>query len=84
MNSNVASDGLMYDYMRLPPFTVTVGCVRANAYFLPHISDDIVMHILIKGGAFEFIGIGCRKNSIVLCESRKEWFAFFVIYKSHM
>ena len=32
----------------------------------PHISDEIVMRVLVKGSVFEFIGLGRTNNGIVL------------------
>ena len=59
-------DGLMFDHMSYLPFTFTVGCVRAKASLHPHISDDIVMHVVVKGKVFEFIGRGIMENGILL------------------
>ena len=44
-----------------PPFAVTVIFVRAKAYICLRISDDIVIHVVIKGDIFGFIGRGCTK-----------------------
>ena len=68
-NSNVALDGLMFYHFFFYPFVVTVEFVRANAYVRPHILDDVVMHVVVKGYVFEFIGLGSMNNWIVLCES---------------
>ena len=45
-------DGLMFDHVRSFLFAITVGCVRAKASVCPHISDDVVMHVVVKGGVF--------------------------------
>ena len=61
-----------------------VGCVRAKESVRPHILDDVVMHVLVEGGAFEIIGGGFKKKYIVMCESLQYWFKFVVIYKNQM
>ena len=61
-----------------------VGCVRAEASVIPLILDDVVMHVVVKGGVFEFIGLGRKKNWIVLCELRQDWFDFVAMYKTLM
>ena len=42
-------DGIVFDCMRYLPFMVTVGCGRDKASVRPNISDDVVMHVLVKG-----------------------------------
>ena len=42
-------DGLVFDCVRSLPFIVNVECGRSKASIRPHISDDIVMHVLSKG-----------------------------------
>ena len=59
-------DGLVFDNSFFSPFLVTVGFVRAKVSVLPHISDDVVMHEVVKWGVFEFIGHRCMKNWMVL------------------
>ena len=76
--------GIMFDHVSSLLLTVTVGCVRAKASVCPHISDDVVMHVVVKGEVFEFIRLRRTKNSIVLCESRQDWFEFVVMYKTRM
>ena len=46
----------------------------SNASVRPDIFDDVVMHEVVKGDVFEFVGIGHTKNLIALCESLQEWF----------
>ena len=48
-------DRFMFDCVDFFPRAVTVGCVRAKASVRPHVSDDVLMHILGKGGVIEFI-----------------------------
>ena len=60
------------------------GCVGAKVSVRPHILDYIVMHEVVKGGVFEFIGLGRKKNWIVLCELRQDWFDFVAMYKTLM
>ena len=67
-NSGVATDGLIFDHVISFPFLVTVRCVRAKKYVHTRISDDVVMYVVVKGGLFEFIGLVCKNNMIVLCE----------------
>ena len=81
MNGRVTLDGIMFDLLRFPPFTVTIGCVRAKASVLSRISNDFAMHEVVKWGAFEFIGLERTKNWIVLFELLKYWFECIVMYK---
>ena len=67
-------DGLTFDNLLFPPFTFMVGFVRAKASVHPLISDDVVMHVVVKGDEFEFIGCGRIKKWIVLCELFSKWF----------
>ena len=67
-------DRLVFDHMDFPPRAVTVGCVRAKASVLPYLSYDDVMHIVVKGGVLDFIGLVLMKNIILLCESHRYWF----------
>ena len=59
-----------------------VGCMRAKAPVCPRILNDVVMYVVVKGDVFEYIGLRCMKNDIVLCESRKVWFEFVAVYKT--
>ena len=65
-------DGIMFDHSIFSPFVV--GFVRAEAFFRPHISDMVVMHVLVKGEIFDFIRCRCAKNWMVLCELHQDWF----------
>ena len=58
--------------------------MRAKASVRPHIFDDVVIHEVVKGDVFEFIGLGRRNNWMVLCESHQEWFYFAVMYMTRM
>ena len=62
-------DGLMFDNLLFSPFAVMVGSLRDKAYGIPHIFDDVVMHEVVKGGVFNFIGLGHKKNWMGLYES---------------
>ena len=42
----------------LSPFLVTVGFERAKASVCPRISDDVVIHVVVKGDIFGIIGRG--------------------------
>ena len=61
----------MFDQVSSLPFSVTVGCARDKASVFPHILYDSIMHVVVKGDAFEFIGLGRKNNGIVLCDSRQ-------------
>ena len=67
-------DGLIFDHLLFYPFLVTVGFVRAKASVRPHIIDGALMHKVVKGGVFEFIGLGRTNNCIVFCELHQDWF----------
>ena len=38
------------------------------------ILDDFVMHVVVKGGVFDFIVKIFPKNLMVLCKSHQNWF----------
>ena len=61
-------DGLMFDNYLFYPFAVMVGFLRAKASVFPRIFDDAVMHEVVKGCVFEFIGRGHTKNWVVCYE----------------
>ena len=42
-------EGLMFDCVISLTFMVTVKCGREKASTRPHIYDDVVMHVLLKG-----------------------------------
>ena len=77
-------DGLMFDHVRSSPVLVMELCVRVKASVCPRISDDVVMHVVVKGGVFEFIGLVVTKNGVVLCVSIQDYFDFFAMYKTRM
>ena len=64
----------MFDNSFFSPFTDTVGFMRAKAYVRLHISGVFVMHVLIKGDVFEFIGRKNTNNWMVFCESHQDRF----------
>ena len=47
------------------------GILSAKASVRPRIFDDVVIHEVVKGDVFEFIGRGRTKNWMVLCESHQ-------------
>ena len=49
-------DGIMFDTLLFSSFSVIVEFVRAKASVRPQISDVVVIHVVVKGGVFEFIG----------------------------
>ena len=65
-------DGLIFDHSTFSPFVVEF--LRAKASVRPHISDVVLMHELVKGNVFEFIGRKLMKKWKVLCESHQDWF----------
>ena len=67
-------DGLMFDNLLFYPFVVTVKFVRAKDSVLPCIFDDVVIHEVVKGDVFEFVGLGHKRNWILLCDSQYDWF----------
>ena len=73
---------LMFDPVRFYTFAVMVGCVSSKASVRTHGSDDVVIHAIVKGNLFNFIGLGGMKNRIVLCELRQDWFGFFAVYQT--
>ena len=81
-NIQMTLDGLMFDHVRSFPFVVTFECVMAKGSVRQHISGDVVMHIVVHGNVFEFIGCGRTKNGIVLCEFHQDWFEFVAMYKT--
>ena len=83
-NGHVTLDGLMFDIFFCSLFLVTVGFVRTKVYVRPHIFDDVVMHEVVKGGIFKFIGRICTNNCMVFCELHQDWFYFFSVYKTRM
>ena len=50
------------------------GCVRDKAYVRPHVSYEVVMCVLFKGGVLEFIGSLGTNSWVVLRESLQNWF----------
>ena len=52
--------------------------------FHPRVYDDVVMHVIVKGGAFQFICHGCTNNGILFCELRQGWYKFIEMYKTQM
>ena len=67
-------DGIMFDKFFFSPFVIRVAFVMAKASVHPNMIDNVIMHEVVKGDVFEFIGIGSTKNWVVLCESRQDWF----------
>ena len=64
----------MLDKSLFSPFLVKVVFLRAKAYFLPRIFDDVLIHKVVKGGVFYLIGHTCTKNWMVLHELNQYWF----------
>ena len=51
-----------------------VDFVRDKVSVDQHISDEAVMHVVVKGDLFEFIEFVRTENWILLCELRQYWF----------
>ena len=51
----MALDGLMFDHLLFNPFEVMVGCVRSKVSVRQNISNDAVMHVVVKGDVSEVI-----------------------------
>ena len=58
-------------------FAVAFGLVRDKAYVPLHTSIFFIIHVVVKGGIFDFIGCIRTKNWMVLCELQQGWFYFF-------
>ena len=61
-------DRLMFDNVNFSPCTVTARCVRSKVSIRPHISYDVVIHVVVKEYVLEFIGRGGTNKWIVFCE----------------
>ena len=44
-----------------------VGCVSSKESIRPRIPDDVVIHVIAKGGIFESTFFGSMNNGIVFC-----------------
>ena len=60
------------------------GCVRDKAYVRPHVSYEVVMCVLFKGGVLEFIGSLGTNSWVVLRESLQNWFKVVAMYYTQM
>ena len=58
--------------------------MTAKASVRPCISYVAVMHVVVKGEIFYFIGRIHTKNWMVLCELHQDWFWFVAMYNNHM
>ena len=47
--------GIMFDHFSFAPFVVMVGYVRSKESVIPHISDNVLIHVVVKGELFELI-----------------------------
>ena len=74
--------GLLFYHLFFSPLVDLI--VRAKASICPHIFDMVVIHVVFKGNAFQFIRIIPKKSCMVLCESHQYWFQFDVICKTRM
>ena len=81
-SGDVMLDRIVFYHMRFYPFMVKFGCVRANASIFPRIPGAVAMHVVFKGGVFELIGIGRKKNGILLRELNQDFFEFVAMYKT--
>ena len=67
----------MFDHSLSSPFSIMVGFVSDKASVHPRISDDVVMHVVVKGGVFEFIGCGHTKTGLYCVCPAKTSFNLF-------
>ena len=58
--------------------------LRVKASVHPRVSYDGVIHLIVKGGIFEFICHGRTKNGILFCESLQNWCECIEIYNTQM
>ena len=73
---------LMFDDLIFSPFVVVF--VRSKAYVRPHISDVVIMYVLVKGDVFKFIVRIRTKKWMVLCDSHQDWFYFVAMHKTRI
>ena len=59
----------MFDNVLFLPFVD--GTVKAKPSVRLHIVDTVVLHVVVKGGEFDFIGRRRKKNWMMLCESHQ-------------
>ena len=78
------SDALMFDLIT----SITDGFmffhVRFKASVRPCVYDNIAMHVIVEGGAFEVVCLWHTNNGIVLYESFQYWFDFITMYKTQI
>ena len=77
-------DKLMYNNLLFSSLVVIFGFVRDKMSFCPSKFEYVVVHEVVKGDLFEFLGLGCTNNWILLCELHQDWFYFIAIYKTCM
>ena len=65
-------DGIMFDHFLFYPFVDRI--MRDKESVCPCIFYVLVMHVLVKGDVFVFIGRRHTNNWMVLCESHQDWF----------
>ena len=82
-NGRVSLDRFMFDHLIFPPFSITVGCVRSKESVQQHISDNVLMHEVVKGEVIELIGRGCTKKWIFMWVAQIPIWVFFYVQDPH-
>ena len=70
-NGRFMLDRLMFYCVSSTPFDITVICVRNKLSVRPCISDDIVMHVIVKRDIYESICSGHKKNRFLILSRGK-------------
>ena len=67
MKGRMRLDSFIFDCMIFSTCAVMVGCVMSKASLRPCVLDDIIMHVVVKGGVLDFIGLGGTYKCVVFC-----------------
>ena len=65
-------DGIMFDKFFFSPFVIRVAFVMAKASVHPNMIDNVIMHEVVKGDVFEYIGRRRTNKWMVLCDSYQD------------
>ena len=63
-SGNMMLEGIMFYCVRFTPFYVMVRCVRSKASVHPRISDDVVIHVKVKGVYFILYAADARRTGL--------------------
>ena len=83
-NGHMPLDGPMGGCVSSILYVFTFGGVRSKASVRPHVSYDILMLLIVKEDALEFICRGQMNNGILCCEYIQDCFESVVMYKTLM